>query len=53
MGQCQGRICEPTVARLASLATGRPLEAIGRDTARPQIKPVSLRALADPISDGP
>jgi len=51
MGQCQGRICEPTVTRLAAMASGRPLDEIGRDTARPQIKPVSLRALAEPVSD--
>lgn len=49
MGQCQGRICEATVARLAARASGRALEAVGRDTARPQVKPVSLKALAESV----
>lgn len=49
MGQCQGRICESTVTRLASIASGRTLEDVGRDTARPQIKPVSLQALSEPV----
>ena len=51
MGQCQGRICESTVVRLASNASGLSLEAIGRDTARPQIKPITLTALADPVAE--
>ena len=46
MGQCQGRICEATVARLAARASGAPLHLVGRDTARNQIKPVSLEALS-------
>lgn len=49
MGQCQGRICEATVARLAARASGRPLDTIGHDTARPQVKPVSLKALAESV----
>jgi NADPH-dependent 2,4-dienoyl-CoA reductase/sulfur reductase-like enzyme len=49
MGQCQGRICEATVVRLAASASGRTLEDVGRDTARPHIKPVSLSALAEPV----
>jgi thioredoxin reductase len=46
MGQCQGRICEATVARIAARASGTPLHLVGRDTARNQIKPVSLEALS-------
>lgn len=46
MGQCQGRICEATVIRIAAQASGASLEAVGRDTARNQIKPVSLEALS-------
>lgn len=52
MGQCQGRICEPIVTRLAARASGRPLSEIGRDTARPQVKPVSLEALSEPLPSG-
>jgi thioredoxin reductase len=49
MGQCQGRLCEANVARLVASASGRALQTIGRDTARQQVKPVSLNALAEPI----
>lgn len=51
MGQCQGRVCESTVARLAATASGRSLKDVGRDTARPKIKPVSLSALAYPAPE--
>lgn len=51
MGQCQGRICEPAITRLAAAVSGREIHEVGRDTARPQIKPVTLKALAEPISD--
>ena len=51
MGQCQGRICEATVARLAAQASGTPLERVGRDTVRNQIKPVSLEALSRAVVD--
>lgn len=53
MGQCQGRICEPTITRLAATASGRGVAEVGRDTARPQIKPVSLNALAEPVPEHP
>jgi NADPH-dependent 2,4-dienoyl-CoA reductase/sulfur reductase-like enzyme len=46
MGQCQGRICESNVARIASEISGLSLEEIGCDTPRPHIKPVSLNALS-------
>jgi NADPH-dependent 2,4-dienoyl-CoA reductase/sulfur reductase-like enzyme len=51
MGQCQGRICEATVARLAAEASGAPLHLVGRDTVRNQIKPVSLKALSRTVVD--
>lgn len=51
MGQCQGRICEASVVRLAATASGRSLEDVGRDTARPQIKPMSLSSLAEPVPE--
>lgn len=53
MGQCQGRICESTIARLTATASGRTLEGVGRDTARPQIKPVSLSALSETVPARP
>ena len=51
MGQCQGRICEATVVRLAARASGRSLEEVGRDTSRPHVKPVSLSALSESIGE--
>ncbi|CAE6737927.1 NAD(P)/FAD-dependent oxidoreductase [Paraburkholderia aspalathi] len=51
MGQCQGRICEHTVARIAARISGDTLEKTGRDTPRPQIKPVSLEALSESIPE--
>jgi thioredoxin reductase len=49
MGQCQGRICEAAVVQIAARISGRSLESVGRDTARHQVKPVSLHALAEPV----
>ena len=46
MGQCQGRICGPLVARIASRESGRTMKEIGVDTPRPPIKPIPLGALA-------
>jgi D-hydroxyproline dehydrogenase subunit alpha len=51
MGQCQGRICEHTVARMAARISGERLEEIGSDTPRPQIKPVSVDALSESVAD--
>jgi len=51
MGQCQGRICEATVVRIAAEASGRAPSSIGRDTPRNQIKPMSLAALAEPVAE--
>jgi thioredoxin reductase len=50
MGQCQGRICEATVVRIAAQASGATMQSIGRDTARNQVKPVSLEALSQPVA---
>jgi thioredoxin reductase len=49
MGQCQGRICEAAVVRIAAEASARAPSSIGRDTPRNQIKPMSLAALAEPV----
>ena len=49
MGQCQGRICESVVVQIAARASGRSPESVGRDTARHQVKPISLHALAEPV----
>ncbi len=51
MGQCQGRLCEATVVDIATRASGRAAEEIGRDTARQQIKPISMSALSEAVSD--
>jgi NADPH-dependent 2,4-dienoyl-CoA reductase/sulfur reductase-like enzyme len=52
MGSCQGRVCSSTVATLASLASGKPVEAFGTPSIRPPIKPVRLGALADQAPEG-
>ena len=51
MGQCQGRICEATVVRIAAEASARAPSSIGRDTPRNQVKPMSLEALAEPVAE--
>ncbi len=48
MGPCQGRICSATVATLASLVSGRPVETFGPPSVRPPVKPVRLGILAGP-----
>jgi len=52
MGPCQGRICSSTVATLASLVSGKPVEAFGAPSVRPPVKPVRLGALADQAREG-
>jgi NADPH-dependent 2,4-dienoyl-CoA reductase/sulfur reductase-like enzyme len=47
MGNCQGRTCGPVVYDLLNLLTGQSLEALGPFNARPPLKPVSIKALAD------
>ena len=51
MGQCQGRLCEATVVDIAARVSGRAAKDVGRDTARQQIKPVSLAALSQALPD--
>lgn len=49
MGQCQGRLCEAAVVDIAARLSGRDPGEIGRDTARQQIKPLSLSALSQAV----
>ena len=57
MGQCQGRMCWPAMARFVALNTGKPIEEIGPLSVRPPIVPVTVGELAemestDTITDG-
>ena len=45
MGQCQGRTCGPVIYDLMRTICGRSAEEIGLFTARPPLKPVTIRAL--------
>jgi hypothetical protein len=47
MGLCQGRMCAPTVAALLTHWAGVPLDAVGRLTPRPPVRPVPVAALTD------
>lgn len=56
MGLCQGRTCQAAVAELAAEAGGKPIESVGRFTARSPLRPTDLEVLAagtssDPASD--
>ena len=57
MGPCQGRMCAAETARICARTTGRTLREVGRTTARPPAKPVTLDALAgqkmDPVQITP
>ena len=46
MGLCQGRTCQAAVAELTSAAAGKPLETVGRFTARSPVRPTRLGTLA-------
>ena len=46
MGNCQGRMCESTIAQMISMETKRPVEEVGWFTSRSPIKPFSLGILA-------
>ena len=46
MGPCQGALCEPTVAALVARARGAPVASVGRFTARPPAKPITLDEIA-------
>jgi len=57
MGQCQGRMCWPAMARFVVLNTGKPVEEVGLLSVRPPIVPVTIGELAemessDTIADG-
>lgn len=47
MGQCQGRMCHPTIAAIAAHESGRAISELGVDSIRPSVKPVELRDIAD------
>lgn len=46
MGLCQGRTCQAAVAELTCAAGGRPIEAVGRFTSRPPLRPTGIETLA-------
>ncbi len=46
MGPCQGALCEATVAALVARARGVPVASVGRFTARPPVKPITLGEIA-------
>jgi len=50
MGNCQGRICVPTVTRVLSVRANLPLADIPYPRPRPPIRPMSLRELA-PVTE--
>lgn len=41
MGRCQGRLCGGPAAEILAVATGRPVEDVGRLRAQPPLKPVA------------
>jgi thioredoxin reductase/bacterioferritin-associated ferredoxin len=47
MGRCQGRICTPIVTAYLNARAGVPAQEAGLITARPPVKPIPLRALAE------
>lgn len=46
MGNCQGRICETTIAQMISAETKQPLEYMEQCTLRPPVKPIPLGIIA-------
>jgi len=46
MGNCQGRMCESTIAEMISIETKRPVVEMGWLTPRPPVKPLPLGILA-------
>ncbi len=46
MGNCQGRMCESTIAQMVSIETKRPVEEMGWFSPRPPVKPIPLGILA-------
>jgi len=53
MGPCQGRMCGPTVAEIMRRATGMNVGQFGWNSARPPVKPLALRELAQLASKTP
>jgi hypothetical protein len=47
MGACQGIYCLPAIAALVATATGAAIDSIAPITARPPVRAIPLRALAD------
>jgi len=46
MGDCQGRMCESTIAEMISMETKQPVEEMGWFSPRPPVKPIPLGILA-------
>jgi len=46
MGNCQGRMCESTIAEMLSMETKQPVEKMGWFSPRPPVKPIPLGVLA-------
>lgn len=46
MGNCQGRMCESTIAQMISIETKRPVAEMEWFTPRPPVKPIPLGSLA-------
>jgi sarcosine oxidase subunit alpha len=46
MGPCQGRMCSANAIQLCAEAQSKPVQEMGRTTARPPVVPVSIGALA-------
>lgn len=46
MGNCQGRMCESTIAQMISIETNQPVAGMGWLTPRPPVKPFPLGILA-------
>ena len=46
MGLCQGHTCSRLVARIIAEETGKPLAEIMPATARPPVRPLSVRTLS-------
>jgi bacterioferritin-associated ferredoxin len=53
MGNCQGRVCGPSVAALVAHETGQSRAEVGQFHARPPVFPVPLPALNPTLEDQP
>ena len=52
MGLCQGHTCSKLVARIIAEETGEPLAEILPATARPPVRPLSVRVLSSDLGEG-